>query len=49
MRLTVRLVDPADGCHLWSAQYERTVTDAFAAQDELTGLVVAGVRGRLRA
>jgi hypothetical protein len=25
------------------------VTDAFAVQDELTGLIVAGVRGKLRA
>ena len=49
MRLSVRLIDPADGCHLWSATYERTVTDAFAVQDELTGLIVTGVRGKLRA
>ena len=49
MRLSVRLIDPADGCYLWSATYERTVTDAFAVQDELTGLIVAGVRGKLRA
>lgn len=47
MRLSVRLIDPADGCHIWSANFERTVTDAFAVQDELTGLVVAGVRGTL--
>jgi TolB-like protein len=47
MRLSVRLIDPTDGCHIWSAKYERTVTDAFAAQDELTGLIVAGVRGIL--
>jgi TolB-like protein len=47
MRLSVRLIDPTDGCHLWSAKYERPVTDAFAVQDELTGLIVAGVRGVL--
>jgi TolB-like protein/DNA-binding SARP family transcriptional activator len=49
MRLSVRLIDPADGCHLWSATYERIVTDAFAVQDEVTGLIVAGVRGKIRA
>jgi adenylate cyclase len=49
MRLSVRLIDPADGCHLWSATYERTVTDAFAVQDELTGVIVAGLREKLRA
>jgi TolB-like protein len=48
-RLSVRLIDPADGCHIWSAKFERTVTDAFAVQDELTGLMVAGVRGTLSA
>jgi hypothetical protein len=46
-RLSVRLIDPADGCHIWSAKFERTVTDAFAVQDELTGLIVAGVRDTL--
>jgi TolB-like protein len=49
IRLSVRLIDPADGCHLWSATYERTVADAFAVQDELTGLIVAGLREKLRA
>jgi adenylate cyclase len=49
IRLSVRLIDPTDGCHLWSATYERTVADAFAVQDELTGLIVAGLREKLRA
>jgi len=47
MRLSVRLIDGADGCHVWSAKFERTVTDAFAVQDELTGLIVTGVRDTL--
>jgi TolB-like protein len=34
---------------LGSATYERSLTDAFAVQDELTGLIVAGVRETLRA
>ncbi len=49
MRLSVRLIDPVDGCYLWSATYDRTVTDAFAVQDELTGLIVADLREKLRA
>jgi TolB-like protein len=47
MRLTVQLIDTGDGCHLWSQKYERSVTDGFAVQDELTGLIVSGVRGAL--
>ncbi len=47
MRLSVQLIDTADGCHLWSQRYERSVTDAFAVQDELTGLIVSGVQSAL--
>jgi TolB-like protein len=42
VRLSVRLVDAADGCHLWSESYERTMEDIFALQEELAaGLVAA--------
>lgn len=47
LRLAVQLVDVADGCHLWSERFERSVTDAFAAQDELAALIVGGVEGSL--
>jgi TolB-like protein len=47
IRLTVQLVDAADGCHLWSERYERQLADPFAVQDELTRLIVEGVEGRL--
>ena len=43
VRLHAQLVDVTDGCSLWSARYERLVEDAFAVQDELTGLIVQGV------
>lgn len=51
LRLSVRLVDATDGCHLWSERYERKVGDVFAAQDQLTESIVVGMRevlGRLR-
>jgi TolB-like protein len=51
LRLSVRLVDAADGCHLWSERYERKVDDTFAVQDQLTQAIVAGMQealGRLR-
>jgi TolB-like protein len=47
----VRLVDAADGCHLWSERYEREVDETFAVQDQLTQAIVAGMQealGRLR-
>jgi TolB-like protein len=47
IRLTVQLVDAADGCHLWSERYERQLGDPFAVQDELTRLIVDGVEQRL--
>lgn len=47
VRLHAQLIDAADGCTLWSARYERLVEDAFAVQDELTGLIVQGVRAKL--
>jgi TolB-like protein len=47
IRITVQLVDGADGCHLWSERYERQLADPFTLQDELTRLIVAGVEGRI--
>ena len=47
IRLTVQLVDAADGCHLWSERYERQLTDPFAVQDELARVIVEGVEGIL--
>lgn len=35
LRITVQLVDVADGFHLWSERYDREFTDIFAIQDEI--------------
>lgn len=43
IRLSVHLVDAADGCHLWSERYERQLVDPFAVQDELTQLIVKSI------
>jgi len=45
IRVTGQLIDVGDGCHLWSQRYERQVVDPFAVQDELAGMIVAGVQG----
>ncbi len=47
IRLTVHLVDAADGRHLWSERYERQLTNPFGVQDELSQLIVDGVEARL--
>jgi serine/threonine-protein kinase len=41
IRLTAQLIDAADGCHLWSETYERTLDDVFALQEELARAIVA--------
>ncbi len=35
LRITAQLVNAADGYHLWSNTYERTLADVFAVQDDL--------------
>ncbi len=41
IRLTAQLVSVADGYHLWSQTYERTLADVFAVQDELARAIAA--------
>ena len=43
VRVTVQLIDVADGCHLWSERFERGSGDLFALQDE----IARGVAERL--
>ncbi len=40
VRVTAQLVDAADGYHLWSDTYERTLADVFVLQEELTQAIV---------
>jgi len=35
LRITVQLVNAADGFHLWSERYDREMQDVFAIQDEI--------------
>jgi TolB-like protein len=44
IRLILRLVDPADGCHLWSQRYDRAVENVFDLQDELTEEILGELR-----
>jgi TolB-like protein/Tfp pilus assembly protein PilF len=40
LRITAQLVSVADGCHLWSASFDRESKDVFAIQDEISQKVV---------
>ncbi len=40
VRITAQLVKANDGFHLWSATYDRQLTDIFAVQDEIAGAIL---------
>ena len=44
MRISVQLVKVADGYHLWSETYDRTLEDIFAVQDDIAQSVVKELR-----
>jgi len=41
VRITAQLINAADGYHLWSQSYERTLADVFAVQDELARAIAS--------
>jgi len=47
LRVTVELINAADGYHLWSKRFDTHPVDVFAVQDEITAAVVTALRGRL--
>jgi TolB-like protein/Tfp pilus assembly protein PilF len=47
MRIAVQLVKVADGYHLWSETYDRTLEDIFAVQDDIAQSVVKELRTTL--
>jgi tetratricopeptide (TPR) repeat protein len=40
VRITAQLIDVADGTHLWSDTYDRTITDIFAVQDDVAAAII---------
>ena len=40
VRITAQLIDVADGTHLWSETYDRTITDIFAVQDDVAKAII---------
>ncbi len=47
IRITAQLVEAATGAHLWSDHYDRSLTDIFAVQDEVTQTIVSTLVGQI--
>ncbi len=47
LRVTVRLLNVADGRQLWSAQFDEPQDDVFAVQDSISGRVIGALALRL--
>jgi serine/threonine-protein kinase len=47
VRVTVQLLDAAEGFHLWSQTYDRKLADVFALQDEVARSVAEALRVKL--
>ena len=40
IRVTAQLIDAADGSHIWSETYDRTMTDVFEVQDDVAAAII---------
>jgi len=40
VRITAQLIDVANGAHIWSETYDRTITDIFAVQDDVASAII---------
>jgi TolB-like protein/Tfp pilus assembly protein PilF len=49
VRITAQLNDVASGSHLWAERYDRSLSDVFAVQDEITEAIVAAIEPQLYA
>ena len=44
IRITTQLIDVADGCHLWTEQYNRELKDVFAIQEEIAQSIAQALK-----
>jgi len=44
LRITAQLIDAADGSHLWTEQFDRSINDVFAIQTEIAEAVAVALR-----
>ena len=47
LRVTAQLINVADGYHLWSERFDRTLADVFEIQDEISLAIVEKLKVRL--
>ncbi|MGZ6023015.1 MAG: hypothetical protein ACXWLQ_10515 [Rhizomicrobium sp.] len=47
IRITAQLINAQDGYHLWSATYDRDLTDVLAVQDEIAEAITAALTHQL--
>ena len=47
LRITAQLIDAINGHHLWAKQYDRTLNDIFAVQDEITKKIITAMQVKL--
>jgi TolB-like protein/tetratricopeptide (TPR) repeat protein len=47
IRVSAELVQTADGFQLWSDRYDRDLTDIFAVQEEIAGMIAGALTNRL--
>jgi TolB-like protein len=47
LRITAQLIRVADGSHLWSARYDKSLTDVFAIQSEIAREIAEAIRTEL--
>jgi len=47
VRITTQLINAADGYHLWSETYDRSIEDIFAVQDEISRSIANKLRTNL--
>ncbi|MEO8678883.1 MAG: protein kinase [Vicinamibacterales bacterium] len=46
LRITIELIGAADGFHLWSRRFDRSVEEVFTVQDEIAESIVAALKGQ---
>lgn len=44
VRITAQLIDVADGAHIWSETYDRTMTDVFEVQDSVAAEIIGALK-----
>jgi TolB-like protein len=47
LRITVQLIDAADGCHIWGQRYDRELTDVFQVQEEIAAEITDALQIKL--